>query len=79
MEMKDVMFFTNRYLLEYSRYTQSEGAHGFGTGFHPNGCIATVRWEYSTLVEVKIIHPDGSIKEIKPDQTQSGDITSDEA
>ena len=55
------------------------GAYEFGTSYHPNGDISTGRWEEGTIVEGKIIHPDGSIKEIKPDQTQLGDNTLDEA
>ena len=55
------------------------GAYEFGTSYHPNGDILAGRWKDGNLVEGKIIHPDGSIKEIKPDQTQSGDNTPDEA
>ena len=72
-------YYVGKIVAEDDGYTQSEGAHGFGTAYHPNGDIATGRWEESTLVEGKIIYPDGSIKEIKPDQTQSGDNTLDEA
>ena len=72
-------YYVGEIVAEDDRYTKSEGAHGFGTSYHPNGDISTGRWEEGTLVDGKIIHSDGSIKEIKPDQTQSGDNTLDEA
>ena len=72
-------FFVGEIVAEGDIYKRSEGAHGFGTAYHPDGDISTGRWEEGTLVEGKIIHSDGSIKEIKPDQTQSGDNTPDEA
>ena len=34
-------YYVGEIIAEGDRYTQSEGAHGFGTGFHPNGCIAS--------------------------------------